>query len=45
MNPAPFTGFNIWIPNIIPIKGRGFINPGLGYGVGTHQDDVRLVRC
>ena len=26
--PTPFKGLNIKIPNIIPIKGRGFINHG-----------------
>ena len=24
--PLPFKGLNIWIPNIAPMKGRGFIN-------------------
>ena len=28
MNPPRFKGLNIWIPMIIPIKGRGFINYG-----------------
>ena len=28
--PPLFTGFNIRIPIIIPIKGRGFINRGSG---------------
>ena len=26
--PAPFTGLNISIPIVIPIKGKGFINHG-----------------
>ena len=27
-NPPPFTGLNMRIPIVIPIKGRGFINQG-----------------
>ena len=31
INRAPlFKDLNIWIPSIIPIKGRGFINQGSG---------------
>ena len=30
--PPPFKGLNIRIPIIIPMKGRGFINQGLGIG-------------
>ena len=28
--PLPFKGLNVRNPNIIPIKGRGFINQGSG---------------
>ena len=28
--PPPFKGLNIGISIMIPIKGRGFINPGSG---------------
>ena len=36
MNPAPFKGFNIRIPIIIPIKGRGLINQGSGLCYFAH---------
>ena len=30
--PLPFKGLNIRIPIIIPIKGKGFIDPGSALG-------------
>ena len=31
--PPPFKGNDIKIPVLIPIKGRGLINPGFGLGL------------
>ena len=31
--PPLFNGLNIWIPIIIPVKGRGFINQGSTFGI------------
>ena len=39
--PPPFKGLNIRIPIIIPIKGRGFVNHGLGLlpGQSAHNHE------
>ena len=31
-NPCPFKALSTRIPIVIPIKGRGFINHGSGFG-------------
>ena len=38
--PSPFSGLNIGIPTIFPIKGRGFVNQGSGLASKLHRPDL-----